>query len=401
MRRSCSSVSARWASKACARRGSPAMDGAAFICASACCSIEWASVRYLTSCWAMSQPTRRWPLACRPILEVMRRVPATLALAACLAVCVPAAATAAPLLPPTGKVFTGVTGSTSVSLFQRQTGRHPTVFGFFTMFGAADDFAFRGARQAGSRLMLHVSTQDGYGTREVITPLGIARGDGDHYLLSLNRRIAEEGAPVYVRLLAEMNQANNGYSAFDRSGRSRGPSHSTKAFRNAWRRSALILSGGPVAAIDARLRSLGLPPVQGAHSAELPQPQVALLWVPQTEGSPAIAANAPRAYWPGGRYVDWVGTDFYSRFPNFDKLERFYHAFPGKPFAFGEWALWGRDDPAFVRRLFGWIRSHPRVQMQLYNQGGRSTGPFRLTRYPRSAAAIRAALRPARNLARP
>jgi hypothetical protein len=81
--------------------------------------------------------------------------------------------------------------------------------------------------------MLHVSTQDGYGTRELITPRGIARGEGDRYLLSLNRRIAEAAEPVYVRLLAEMNQANNGYSAFDRNGRSRGASHSTAAFRSA------------------------------------------------------------------------------------------------------------------------------------------------------------------------
>jgi hypothetical protein len=43
-----------------------------------------------------------------------------------------------------------------------------------------------------------------------------------------------------------MNQANNGYSAFDRSGRSRGPSHSTGAYKQAWRRSTLILRGGPV-----------------------------------------------------------------------------------------------------------------------------------------------------------
>src|SRR3712207_8648596 len=64
----------------------------------------------------------------------------------------------------------------------------------------------------------------------------------------------------------------------------------------------------------------------------------------QTEGSPNIRANAPRAYWPGGRYVDWVGTDFYSRFPNWRGLERFFSAFPGKPFVFGEYAVWGRDD---------------------------------------------------------
>jgi len=41
------------------------------------------------------------------------------------------------------------------------------------------------------------------------------------------------------------------------------------------------------------------------------------------------------------------------------------------------------------------------VQMQLYNQGALPDGPFRLNRYPRSAAAIRGALRAQRNLARP
>jgi hypothetical protein len=328
----------------------------------------------------------------------MRRL--LLAPAAALALTA-ASAHAATFAPPSGKVYTGMSGSTSADLFTRQVGRDVAVFGVFTKWYGQNEYAFGAARHSGARLMLHVSTQDGYGTRELITPLGIARGEGDRYLLSLNRRIAEEGTPVYVRLLAEMNQANNGYSAFDRSGRSRGPSHSTKAFRSAWRRSALILRGGPVAGIDARLRSLGLPPVQGARGAELPQPQVALMWVPQTEGSPPIAANAPRAYWPGGRYVDWVGTDFYSRFPNFGKLERFYQAFRGKPFVFGEWALWGRDDPGFVRRLFGWIGSHSRVQMQLYNQGGLPDGPFRLNRYPRSRAAIERALRGKRHLDRP
>jgi hypothetical protein len=84
-----------------------------------------------------------------------------------------------------------------------------------------------------------------------------------------------------------------------------------------------------------------------------------------------------------------VATDFYSRFPNFAGLERFYRAFGGKPFAFGEWALWDRDDPAFVHRLFGWVRSHPRVRMMVYNQGAQRGGPFDLGRYPRSRAAIR------------
>jgi hypothetical protein len=326
----------------------------------------------------------------------MRRL--ALALLAAFAVIVPAAH-AHTFAPPSGKVYTGLSGGTSTQPYTSQVGKDVAVFGVFTKWYGSNEYAFAAAKQAGARLMLHISTQDGYGTRELITPRGIARGEGDRYLLSLNRRIAEAGEPVYVRLLAEMNQANNGYSAFDRNGRSRGPSHSTAAFRDAWRRSALILRGGRRARIDAKLRALHLPPVQGGDG-DLPAPQVALMWVPQTEGSPAIAANAARAYWPGGAYVDWVGTDFYSRFPNFEKLERFYDEFRGKPFVFGEWALWGRDDPAFVKRFFGWIGAHPRVQMQLYNQGKLTDGPFRLTRYPRSRDALRTALRRGRNVAR-
>jgi hypothetical protein len=300
-------------------------------------------------------------------------------------------APAEPLLPPAGKVFSGMTGGQSVGLFERQTGNHPAVFGFFTKFGGANEFIFRGAEQAGSRLMLHISTQDGYGTREVVTPRGIAQGDGDRYLVNLNRRIAEHGRPTYVRLMAEMNQANNGYSAFDRSGRSRGPAHSTAAYKQAWRRSTLILRGGPIAEMNEKLRGLGLPAVRTA-AEELPRPSIAMVWVPQTRGTPDIPANMPRAYWPGGAYVDWVGTDFYSRFPNFHWLEDFYRDFPGKPFVFGEWALWGADDPGFVSQLFGWIGSHPRVRMAVYNQGALTDGPFRLNRYPHSRAALRDAL---------
>ena len=320
----------------------------------------------------------------RPLLAVLSAALLALALA-------PAASAADPLLPPRGKVFSGLSGGLSVDLFQRQTGNHPAVFGFFTKFSGSNEFIFRSAEQAGSRLMLHISTQDGYGTREVVTPRGIARGEGDRYLVNLNRRIAEYGQPTYIRLLAEMNQANNGYAAFDANGRPRGPAHTTAQFKQAWRRSTLILRGGPVEGIDAKLRALGLPPVQ-TDAEELPQPAIAMLWVPQTRGTPDIPANMPRAYWPGGAYVDWVGTDFYSRFPNFHWLEDFYRDFGGKPFVFGEWALWGADDPGFVQRLFSWIGSHPRVRMVLYNQGKLTDGPFRLNRYPRAKAAIRKAL---------
>src|SRR3954462_12661398 len=160
--------------------------------------------------------------------------------------------------PPSGKVFTGLTGSNSVGKFSDEVGKKPAAFGFFTYWNQGNEYTFRYAEQAGARLMLHISTAQNYGVPEVISPRGIARGEGDDYLLTLNRRIAEAGEPVYVRLMAEMNQTNNAYCAFDANGSRRGASHSTPAFKDAWRRATLILRGGRLAAIDAKLEQLGL-----------------------------------------------------------------------------------------------------------------------------------------------
>jgi hypothetical protein len=310
------------------------------------------------------------------------------------------AASAAKLLPPKGKVYSGVTGSTSTKRFARQVGKHPSMFGFFHKWGGPTGFIYDAVERSGSRLMLHISTQDGYGTREEITPRGIAQGQGDRYLIRTNREIAAFGKPTYVRFLAEMNQTNNGYCAYNRDGSSRGPAHSTKAFIAAWRRATLILRGGTVAAIDAKLAKLHLPALE-TNATALPAPRVAMAWVPQTEGTPNTHANRARAYWPGAKYVDWVGTDFYSKFPNFPDLVTFYNDFPHKPFVFGEWALWGADSPGFVHRFFDFVNAHRRVRMLLYNQGNLSDGPFRLSRYPAGRAAIRSELKKKRFLGLP
>lgn len=317
----------------------------------------------------------------------MPRLPALLAAAALIAAAAPAGARADAYLPAPGHVFTGVAGGAETGGYARAAGRDPAVVQSFLTWGGGVDWAL--ARAGRSRPMIHIST--GTLGHEHVSQRGIAMGEGDHWLLTLGRRLAADGRPVYVRLMAEMNGKWNPYCAFSASGRSRGRSHSTAAFRAAWKRAYLILHGGPTAEVDGRLHALGLPPVRGAGE-EIAAPRVAFLWVPQSAGNPDTGANAPAAYWPGGAWVDWVGTDFYSRFPNFAGLERLYRAYPGKPFVLGEWALWGSDDPGFVTRLFAWVRSHPRVRMLVYNQGERADGPFRLWRYPRSARVLRGEL---------
>jgi hypothetical protein len=311
--------------------------------------------------------------------------PLVLALALLLA---PAgAARASTYLPPPGKVFAGVSGG-GLSTFDAAAGKHSPVLQSFAAWDATGTGYLTSARHADARSMIHISTKSMSG-HEAITPRGMAMGHGDAHLLYLNRTMAGSGQVVYVRLMAEMNGSWNPYSAYNAGGIARNQAHSTRNFKKAWRRVVLVLRGGDVAALNARLRRLRMPRLRGA-SGTLPTPTVSFVWDPEVWGDPNVPGNAARAYWPGAAYVDWVGTDFYSKFPNYRGLNAFYEEFRGKPFAFGEWALWGRDDPGFVRGLFAWIRAHKRVRMVMYNQGTDvSRSPFVLARYPRSAAALR------------
>ena len=297
------------------------------------------------------------------------------------------AAGAASYAPAAGHVFNGVAGGYSVSDYVAHTGANPAVVQSFVAYKGSTNWAFDLADRAHSRVMLHIGTTSPSGA-ERVTPAGIARGATDRWLAELNRTIAQRGEPVYIRLMAEMNCHWNIYSAY---GARRDSAHSTRAFRAAWRRTTVILRGGPD--VDAQLRALHQPPLQAG--GDLPVAPVAMQWVPQVAGAPDVAANRPVAYWPGARYVDWVGTDFYSKFPNFSGLDSFYASVRrfDKPFVFGEWAVWGADDPGFVTRLFSWTRSHPLVRMLVYNQGKRSDGPFRLGHYPHAAQALRRLLR--------
>lgn len=335
----------------------------------------------------------------------------TAALAALLLA--PAGALSAAYSPPAGRIYAGVAGGlqrSDYTSFTALSGRHAAVWQLFLTWDqdrGENPYLYlrtrlQMARELNVRLALSLSTarQDG---SERISPAAIARGDGDAYLLGLNRELGAAGDVVYVRPYAEMNQGNNVYSAFASGGGRRGSTHSTAAFKRAWRRTVLILRGGDVAAIDRRLAAMRMPAVQ-TDSASLPTTRTSFIWCPQVAGDPNVGGNSPRAYWPGNAWVDWVGTDFYSGYPNWSGLSRFYRAYArtGKPFAFGEWGIWqSGDSPAFFNRFLGWVRGHPRVGMVLLNQGNDPGGGFRLQRYPRSAAVLRGGLRDPRFLAFP
>ena len=307
-------------------------------------------------------------------------------LACLLALALPPVAGADSYLPAPGHVFNGVAGGYSVADYVTHTGADPAVVQSFVAYRGSTNWAFDLADRAHARVMLHIGTTSPSGA-ERVTPAAIARGAVDGWLADLNRTIAARGEPAYIRLMAEMNCHWNVYSAY---GARHDGAHSTKAFRAAWRRTTVILRGGP--AVADELRALHQPPLQAR--GDLPEAPVAMQWVPQVAGAPDVSGNRPLAYWPGARYVDWVGTDFYSKFPNFSGLERFYASVRRfhRPFVFGEWAVWGADNPGFVSRLFSWTRSHPLVRMLVYNQGKRTDGPFRLRHYPRATRVLRGLL---------
>ena len=320
-----------------------------------------------------------------------------------LPLAVPTSAAAATYAPSPGHVFNsglGGYGADAPDAFGRQAGKHPAVYQYFISWRAGRrdvhwlDGLLRDTERARSRAMFAVSTT---GTR--LTPAAIARGEGDGFLIALNELLAEHGRPTYLRLLSEMNNGNNPYSAYTLSGRSRGPAYSTREFKRAWRRAVLVVRGGDVATLDGRLARLGMPPVRSGAQT-LARPKVAIMWVPLTYGNPEIPRNHPRHWWPGSRYVDWVGTTWYSPYLAVRAIESFYR-FPlwrGKPFAFGEYGVWGAESPRFIRLFFRFVRTHRRVKLISYYESANLEREFRLSSHPRSRSLLRRLLRSPRFL---
>ena len=229
----------------------------------------------------------------------------------------------------------------------------------------------------------------GFGGGELLTPRQIKNGKGDAYLLNLNQEASVWGGPLIVRPMAEMNGHWNYYCAFNADGSFRGAAHSQANFRQAFRRIYIILHGGPLDRINARLVKWNMPRLSVSHDLpSLPVPQLRVMWNPQGYGSPDIKANSAQAYYPGDSFVDIVANDLYDiRFnAEWEANAALYAAHPSKPYAIGEWGLWGIDDPAFVRRMAGFVRNHPRVVLIAWFKS-QSGSIFDLATKPKSRAA--------------
>jgi hypothetical protein len=320
----------------------------------------------------------------------------TLAVTAALALAGPSAAPASVLQPGPGKVFFGLTDSgvnSQFTEFSEVVGKHPAVIETFRSWGADLLGSVKRWQSAVARPVLHLSTADSNGLDQVITLRGIALGKGDDYLITLNQLFWSRGMRAYIRPLGEPNRCLNLYAPYDCNGVPKASYQTTHWYKQAFRRIYIVLhGGGKLEAIDTRLRNAGLPPLTsqtGELPTGLPKAPIAVIWSPLPAGSPEIRKNLPFHFYPGASYVDWVGTDFYSAYPDWKSRTALYSRFKDKPFTLTEWGIDGSDDVHFVKQLFGWVQRHRRCKMLIYYQDFGSSSPYRLENYPASLAFVR------------
>ena len=231
------------------------------------------------------------------------------------------------------------------------------------------------------------------GRGRIMTPSAIALGKGDAHLIGLAQAIAASGKGAIIRPLAEMNNSKNPYCAFTPSGGRRGAAYSTRWYKRAFQRIYILMHGGTAQAMTARLRALGMPGVRTDIPASR-SPNMTVVWNPLAVGVPAVRGNGYRDYFPGLKYLDAYGNNYYntSGVYAFHRTEDLYKAFPTKPFMFPEWGL-SVDDPGYIKDFGTFLRRHRRVRFaSFYN--GPSGGPYDLGRKPRSLAAYRRFITP-------
>jgi hypothetical protein len=305
----------------------------------------------------------------------MRRLACALALAALLS---PAAAHAA--------VSAGAYGNTA--RFDRLSGQH-TESGLVFLgwdqgrtWGSKYEFFLN---KLGERPHIALHPE---GRGRTLTPSAIALGKGDAHVIGLAQAIAASGKPAIIRPLAEMNNSKNPYCAFTPSGGRRGAAYSARWYQKAFQRIFILMHGGTAQTMTARLRALGLP----GMSSDIPAsryPNMTVVWNPLAVGVPNVSGNHYRDYFPGSRFMDAYGNNYYNTGGGyaFHRTDELYKAFPGKPFMFPEWGL-SVDSPDFVRAFATFVRRHRRVRsISFFN--GPAGGAYDIGTKPGSRAAYR------------
>jgi hypothetical protein len=329
----------------------------------------------------------------------MRRLLAVLAFAVLALVLLASVllASSAAAQPSVSRLYLGIAGDPA--RFQGQTGQASAIKSAYIGWDQGRTYATRLPvllRQLQPVPMLHIGTGGPLGRNEAITPLQIAQGKGDAFLVALNEAIAGYGGLVYLRLLSEMNHFSHFHSAFNANGTSRGPAYRPEVYRKMFARMYVLLHGGPAAQIDVVLKRLGLPLYAGADLAAIPT-RLRIIWNPLGGGQPETEANRFYRFYPGNRYLEIVGNDIYGAFgqyagPQNEVLYAFARAHH-KPFALPEFGVRGSDYPTFVQYVCKFLRTHGGIELAAYYKS-QSGGLYDLGNKPASRQAYRDCLTP-------
>src|SRR4051794_24168976 len=307
----------------------------------------------------------------RPLLRL------ALLLSIAAALCLGTIASAA----PRARLDVGVYAS-DIARFDRLTGQHSDSAATFLGWDQGRTWGSRYSTfldTLGDRPHIALKTK---GRGGAISTKAIALGLGDAHLTGLSEAIAESGKPVILRPLGEMNNDANVYCACHGSS-----ANSTAWYRRAFERIYILMHGGSAAAMTAKLTALGMPGV----SVDIPPnsyPHMTVVWNPLAVGVPDVRGNSFRDYYPGGRYLDAYGNDYYDFGTYaFDRTTELYGAYPDKPFVIPEWGM-AIDDPNYIRAFADFVRGHPRVRFISFFNGA-TGGQFDLGRKPKSLAAYK------------
>lgn len=235
----------------------------------------------------------------------------------------------------------------------------------------------------------------------------IARGDIDGYILETAAAIRAYGDPLFLRPNWEMNGHWFNFSTYDKKGNYRAP-NSHAHYRDAWRRTVILFEGGSKAQINAKLAALGLPGLTTAASRVPATTNVSWVWCP-SHGTQFPEKQSVFDYYPGDRYVDWVGADWYAYGPGDANMvepkatakhgpNEIYDRLSGpassgqKPFMMAEWGVRDADRPTWMADMLGWMAARPQVKAQVYFNVFAHDGNSELQAAPRALQVFRSAL---------
>ena len=262
-------------------------------------------------------------------------------------------------------------------------------------------------------------------TGSSISPKTIANGGAtssgkrsDYVILRVASDLRTYSKPTFLRIDQEMNAYWFAWCAYNSDGTPR--ANTTEDFKDMWRRMHIIFEGGKVSDINAKLAAEGMPPLDpavGTSATSKGYPSttdpnavfpattnVAFVFNPVGQpGVPNIEGNRWADYYPGDRYVDWVGQTTYDGYwqttetQRFEQLSQFYQDFAighDKPYMMGEWGLepaengGGGDNPDYIRKMMDWQKTHPQVKALVYFSARTGHGDYRLQNYPNSVPVL-------------